>query len=298
MPRNDRAPMHILGLGSVGTVCAYLLTKSNFRVSYLARRPIPPPVVHESNGLSQQLTQLVNDSNGNTPITTLLIATKAHQTRAALNAYVERISPKTLTIFLQNGMGIIDSVRDILPSNRIVQGTTTMGAYRDGQSVRWVATGHILFAPTASTSLSNTEEEVLACLGEIVKWDTLEDRMYHKLGLNACINPVTAVFNLPNSCIAEIPSPAHQLSERLATEVKNVYAIARPQMDMSNLMETVLELAQDTGGNISSMLADVRAGRETEIDFINGYIVEMAGQAGIPVPENNRIIQKVKSLIQ
>jgi len=298
MPRDDRATMHILGLGSVGTVCAYLLTKPNFRVSYLARRPIPPPVVYESGGLSHRLTQLVDDSSGNTPVTTLLVATKAHQTRAALSAYVERISPKTLMIFLQNGMGIIDSVRDILPSSRIVQGTTTMGAYRDGQGVHWVARGQTLFAPTASTSLSNTEEEILACLGEIAKWDTLEDRMYHKLALNACINPVTAVFNLPNSCIAEIHSPAHQLSKRLATEIKGVYAIARPQMDMWNLTETVLKLAQDTGGNISSMLADVRAGRETEIDFINGYIVEMAGKAGIPVPENNHIIQKVKSLMQ
>jgi len=133
-------------------------------------------------------------------------------------------------------------------------------------------------------------------MGKIVSYDVLEDRMYRKLAGNACINPVTAIFNCRNGIVAEKGSEAHSLALRLIKEVRDVYAKVRPQMDVSRMEEQVMQLASDTGGNISSMLADVRAGRDTEIDFINGYIVKMGRRAGMDVQENENIIKKVKEM--
>ena len=65
---------------------------------------------------------------------------------------------------------------------------------------------------------------------------------------------------------------------------------------MSELIKDVMRLAADTRENTSSMLADVLAGRETEIDFINGHIVQMGNRVGIDVRENEMVVQKIKAL--
>jgi 2-dehydropantoate 2-reductase len=42
------------------------------------------------------------------------------------------------------------------------------------------------------------------------------------------------------------------------------------------------------------MLADVRANRDTEIDFINGYIIKMGHKAGVEVIENEAVVRRIK----
>ena len=44
------------------------------------------------------------------------------------------------------------------------------------------------------------------------------------------------------------------------------------------------------------MRSDILQHRKTEIDYINGYIINIAKEAGIPVPENERLLQQVKDL--
>lgn len=244
------------------------------------------------------MSDLIDDVHGSSAIEVLLVTTKAHHTRDALKPYSKRITRDTLIIFIQNGMGIVDSIRDILSSKRIVVGTTTNAVYRSHPNeAHWVHKGETILAPEASTTISPHESDIISALGQLVPYSTLERRLYRKLALNACINPVTAIFNVSNSIVADASSPAYALSSQLAKEIQQIYTLLRPDVDVSRLAEDVLQLALDTGGNTSSMLADVRAGRETEIDYINGYIVEMGHNAGIEViPENEMVVKKVREL--
>jgi 2-dehydropantoate 2-reductase len=292
--------VHILGLGSIGILSAHFIRTSFplLPICYLARPTAVPPssyTIHHPDGQTSLLSGLLNDTNDTSSIQTLLVTTKAHQTRTAIQPYLARITNSTLLIFLQNGMGVLESLGDVPPSERIIQGTTTGGVHRNADVINWVARGETVFAPVPPTSLSPTEHSLISSLGSIVPYTLLEDRMYRKLALNACINPVTAIYNLPNRCVAE-DTPSHALSKQLATEVQRVYAAARPEMDMSSLVEDVIRLARDTGKNISSMLADVRARRDTEIDFINGHIVKMGKTAGVDVTRNEDIVRRVKCI--
>src|SRR5579871_6763006 len=117
--------VHILGLGSVGVLCAHVLRTKNplLRILYLPRSTSSTPAQYtliRPDGQPTKLGYLVNDAAGTAPIEVLLVTTKAHQTKAALDPHLYRMTKDTLTIFLQNGMGIVDSVRDKLPSQRIV----------------------------------------------------------------------------------------------------------------------------------------------------------------------------------
>ena len=295
--------IHILGFGSIGILSAHLLrdTYPLLRVCYLPRpgsSPVPKTfTVRNSDGECTQFSDLINDVNGTKSIQILLVTTKAHDTRNAIEPYSRRLTGDTLMIFLQNGMGVVDNLRDILPSKRIVLGTTTHASYRIKENkVQWVSKGATYFSPTPTVFLSQGENDLLSALGQIVNYSALEERLYRKLALNACINPVTAIYNVLNGSIADIGSPAHSLSIRLAKEIQQLYRVLRPEMDMTHFEEEIVQLANDTAGNTNSMLADVRAGKETEIDFINGYVAKKARDAGINVQENEEVIRRVKEL--
>jgi 2-dehydropantoate 2-reductase len=66
-------------------------------------------------------------------------------------------------------------------------------------------------------------------------------------------------------------------------------ALTPPMLEME-----VLRVAQVTQGNISSMLSDVRRGRMTEIDFINGYLLNLGSTYDIQMPANATLLNLVK----
>lgn len=65
---------------------------------------------------------------------------------------------------------------------------------------------------------------------------------------------------------------------------------------MSKLEDDVAALAIKTKDNTNSMLADVLRGSETEIDFINGAVVELGKKYGVDMPWNEEVIKKIKEI--
>jgi len=291
--------VHILGLGSIGLLSSLLLRRTfrSLGIRFLPRPLTPAPTaytIHDAKGQAQAI-DLVNDANGTNPIECLIITTKAHQTRAALKPYITRLSATTLVTFIQNGMGVVDSVRDILPSQRIVLGTTTHAVYRSHtDQFHWVFDGDTFLAPHGTTFLAPQETEILSSIGQLIAFPLLEQLLYRKLALNACINPVTAIYKVRNAEVAREGNPPHELAMRLANEIHVIYSNLHPDIDVSRLAEDVTRLATNTASNTSSMLADIINGKTTEIDFINGYIVKMGQSAGMDVSQNEMVVQKVK----
>lgn len=121
-----------------------------------------------------------------------------------------------------------------------------------------------------------------------------------KLIVNAIINPLTSIFDCKNGQLFD-QQPRLALIELLLQEAG---AVVRKMLPMSLLgadsfsdnclMELVQRVADKTSKNTSSMLQDIRAGRQTEIDYINGYIVSRGKIFDLPCPNNARLIEMVK----
>ena len=54
-------------------------------------------------------------------------------------------------------------------------------------------------------------------------------------------------------------------------------------------------LIPDTSAHLSSMLQDVRSGRKTEIDALNGAIAELGSELGLETPTNTLLTMLVKA---
>jgi 2-dehydropantoate 2-reductase len=82
----------------------------------------------------------------------------------------------------------------------------------------------------------------------------------------------------------------------VAKEISLVAQACGQNIDERTLFNSACAVAEETTANISSMLQDVRAKKQTEIHFINGYIAQQAKLHNIKTPENDALIQQVLTL--
>jgi len=172
-------------------------------------------------------------------------------------------------------------------------------------------------------SLRSTVAAMLLLEPLDVSWKPMahiQTAMRRKLVVNAVINPLTAIMGCRNGDIFTTPS-SHRLMQRICQEASNVFmvqtkaetqtwlqtlvsegidvddvAIGRLPRALTKTMleEEVLRVAQATKGNISSMLSDVRHGRTTEIDFINGYLLKLGLTYHVEMPATATLLNLVK----
>lgn len=78
-----------------------------------------------------------------------------------------------------------------------------------------------------------------------------------------------------------------------AADVANMKGVRLPFEDVEAALE---EVARRSGDNTSSMLQDVLRGVPTEVDSINGKIVEEAEKQDFPAPINRLMVSLIKAM--
>lgn len=154
------------------------------------------------------------------------------------------------------------------------------------------------------------------------KWSPIADvhlAMRKKLVVNAVVNPLTALLGCHNGALfreagsrnvmqavceeasavfrAQLEHEAESWLDSLGSGVdKNLVPLGRmpPDLEVENLIQEVKRVADLTKGNISSMLADIKLGRPTEIPYINGYLVNMGKTCGVPTPVNATLCNMIR----
>ena len=126
-----------------------------------------------------------------------------------------------------------------------------------------------------------------------------------KLVINAMLNPLTAIFDCRNGELFE-KGTIIKLMRVLLQETAQVLQLL-PEIQNSEdphlekrfstqeLELKVLDVAEKNAKNTSSMLQDVRAGKQTEIDYINGWIVNKGRELGIDCEHNAKLVEMVKT---
>lgn len=172
-------------------------------------------------------------------------------------------------------------------------------------------------------SLQATVATLLLLESLNVSWRPVADVqtvMYQKLVVNAVINPLTALMGCRNGDIL-CTTTSQRIARKVCQEASQVFraqfaADARSWIksledsghDTKNLPlqrvphvltkmmleKEVIRVARLTGGNISSMLSDIRLGKSTEIDFINGYLLKLGQTFHVRMPATSTLLHLVK----
>ncbi|MDX1598072.1 MAG: ketopantoate reductase family protein [Marinobacter sp.] len=292
----------ILGAGSLGRLWAALLPAG--RTAFVPRRHSPeesePDTVYrfqDRHGRQYPVHVPSLDWRTQHP-DALIVTTKAGDTLSALEATLPNLKPTVPVVLFQNGMGSQQAVAERWPDRPIMAASTTEGANRPdalttvhaGQGETWIGA----LTPSASTLVTGVTNRMKVSGLVIHEEPDILRRLWGKLIINAGINPYTAILDCANGDILDTSlfrDTIRQLCLELA-EVMRLEGLPPPSPeDMQSQIEAV---ARNTAKNTSSMCSDMRRGKPTEIDYINGYIVSRARAHNLPTPVNQMLTERVK----
>ena len=230
----------------------------------------------------------------------ILVTTKAGDTLDAVAGVINQFAIDTPILLFQNGLGSQQAVAKRWPERPILAASTTEGANRPESGLLVHAgTGDTWVGPMTSPAKVTVRKAVtmLATSGMKIHPETdIVQRLWQKLIINAGINPYTAILDCPNGKILDAPLYQSTI-DQLCLELSQVMDAAVRIREMPDaLRERIEQVARNTAGNTSSMRADVQRGRQTEIDFINGYVAKLGKELGIETPVNQMLTERVQQL--
>ena len=192
---------------------------------------------------------------------------------------------------LQNGLGNKEILEQVLGPHRVAVGVTTNAVFRNSPGeINWSGKGDVSVGGYAANDFFS----ILSCM-DVELVDDLELALWSKLLLNVAINPLAAICGVKNGELLQDPLLGQAESTML--EAASVARMEEVNLPLDHELISKLHLVlKSTAENRCSMLQDVKAGRETEIEMLCGEIVRRGERCGVSTPLNTLLLAQVKSL--
>ena len=223
--------------------------------------------------------------------TLILLTTKAHDSARAIKEIKDLLKNDTVILILQNGLGNKGLVKGIVGDEvEVVRGLVKIAAefLEPGRITIW----------NGETVLEQMEagERIAALFNEsglkARVSNEMDRELWNKLVVNCVVNPLTAILQVRDNEIAvdSLRQLRHGIVEE-CVEVGKCEGIAF-QPDLKESIDK--DISKFT--NLSSMCQDVMKGRRTEIDFLNGKMVELGRKHKVTTPINEAMVCLIKFL--
>ena len=315
----------IIGAGAIGCVVGGMLTKAGRDVTLIDQWPEHVETM-KRQGLKLSGTcgdhvvrvkaihvhelQLVT-----TPFDAVFVAVKSYDTEwatALALGYLAR--PDGVVVDFQNGIND-ERVAAVAGRDRTLGCVILIGAgmYEPGHALRTdtQATGFkIGELDGRASNRARRLAEMLSDVAKAVVTPNLFGERWSKLAVNCMANPLCGLSGLGSAEIRSEPGPARiavqvgaeaiTVGRKCGYEVEPIYGIetqrfvdAAAGRDAERLLADMAAGAKKLAGGRPSMLQDVMRGRRTEIDYLNGYVVNEGRRVGVKTPFNEAVVRLV-----
>ena len=235
------------------------------------------------------------------PVDLAVMFVKSTMTRQAMADNKALLKDSTVVLTLQNGLGNVEAICEVVPANHVLAGTTAHGATMLGP-------GRMKHAGKGKTVIGELSGEITDRVKEIAEMfnqacletetsDNAIGLVWGKLLSNVGLNALTAITGLLNGQILDYPE-TEELMTLAVLEARAVADAKGVRLSYDDAVEHTRALCKATAPNRSSMLQDVSNCRKTEIDMINGAIVREGKALGIPTPINLALTNLIKTMEQ
>ena len=296
----------ILGAGAMGSLFGAYLSQSNEvhlvdiskpRTDYINANGI---AVTERDGEVRCFhPDAVCDTRGMASADLIIVFVKAMFTEQALASNRALIGKDTYILSLQNGAGHQEKLLKYADREHVVLGTTqhnssilpTGGINHGGGGHTFVG---LLNGDCAKVQF--IADAFSACGIETETSSNIGAKVWEKLFLNTAASSLTAVLQVPLGFILDDPY-ACSLMEKMAREavmVANAETGAGFQADC--VIANIKGVLQNSKGGYTSIYADLRDGRRSEVDTISGAVVAAAHRCGIQVPFHEAVVTTIHAM--
>ncbi|HXG75832.1 MAG TPA: 2-dehydropantoate 2-reductase [Gaiellaceae bacterium] len=295
--------MCVIGAGVIGSLFAAHLAQV-CEVSVLTRRREHADALNREglrvSGRSELHARVLasNDPDALPSPDLVIVATKAGGLRAAVAALAGRF-PEATVMTVLNGLGAEEVVREHGDWPLVSAVTFMSGTKHSDTHVEYILDTETWLGPYEDAPFAIVQEvaDLLASSGlRVEALPDLRPAQWSKLIFNAAVNPVAALTRLPHDphfAAEDEPTDLGHLVHGLIDEGKAVAAAAGIELHDDPWEMNVLA-TQRGAAHTPSMLEDVEARRETEIDLITGALLREAERHGVPVPLHGAVHALVK----
>ncbi|QZY00709.1 ketopantoate reductase family protein [Halobaculum rubrum] len=297
----------VFGAGALGSLVGGLLAREH-HVTLVARDPHARRVAGQGLRVVGELDSHTRPRATTDPTPAdltcdlALVTVKAYDAEAAGSALAG--GDPEVVCSLSNGLSE-ETLAEAL-GDRVLAGSATYGAELVGPGeVRCTGIGRIHVGEFADDRLdgdggdaASPRAERVAAAFRGADLDCTADpgmprRRWEKLAVNAGINAVTALARVSNGALAD--GPGRSVAHRAARETARVARSGGVDLADDEAVAAVDTVVAETGANRSSMYRDVESGSRTEVDAINGAVVDHGAAAGIDTPTNRTMADLLRA---
>ncbi|MCI6027010.1 MAG: ketopantoate reductase family protein [Oscillospiraceae bacterium] len=230
----------------------------------------------------------------------VMISCKGYQTVRTVANALPLIGPDTRVLTLQNGMGNAEIIAERVPVEHVFFGAASVAA--DSHELGHVVdtTNHNRIPLIGIAPLSRREdpfcdvlEKLFVSLGYTTSASVASEQfVWKKLCLNSCGNALAGISQLSNHIFSN-DQDAFILLNQICAECCAVAQAKGISLDY-NETRAYVHATYYRQQHYVSMCQDIHNKRKTEIDTINGTIVRLGRQLGIPTPVNETMVHLVR----
>jgi len=296
----------VVGAGAMGCLFAAFLSKSKEEVWLLDKNKDNAAKLNEAGisleGVSETWKAKVKTTTNTEDIgkvDLILLFVKSFHTKQAVEQIKPLLGANTKVLTLQNGLGNIEIISEIIGEQRVIGGVTNEGATLINKGlIRHAGRGETVIGTANGKTPGQMRaiREVFNKVGFETKMTRdIKSLIWSKLIINVGINALSAITRLPNGKLTEFEGTKRILRDAV-TEATRIAKRKRIKLIFDDPLAEVEAVCEGTSSNLSSMLQDVLRKKRTEIDSINGVIVRLGQELGISVPTNKLLVDLIKTI--
>lgn len=296
----------MVGAGSVGGFFGARLAKNNPDVSFLLRPKTLAAI--EQNGLTIRSAEgtftvtprIAADARELPRPDLIVLGVKAYDLDEVLNQIEPVLTERTVILTLQNGIDTEDRLLARIQRDCVVggvayiyskiaepgvidhykKGAVAIGEFMGYESPRLLAIRDLFASADIPCHLSKDIRRS--------KWE--------KMCWNCVFNPITVLIDDHVAKALDHPEMTSVIRQ-IVGEVAAVSAAMKVPLPL-DMSERVVKATQEIRDIHTSMYDDWKAGRRTEIDYLNGFIVRKGRELGIPTPVNEALTAMIKTVTE
>jgi 2-dehydropantoate 2-reductase len=296
----------VVGPGAIGCLFAAFLAKSKEEVWLLDKNKERAAKINSAGisleGASGSWQIKVKTASSPQEIgkaDLVLICVKSFHTKLTIEQIKPLLDQETKILTLQNGIGNIEIISELVGEESVIAGVTNEGATLiDIGKIRHAGRGETIIGTIEGKTPVQMRaiREVFNKVGFECKMSRdIKSLLWSKLIINVGINALSAITRLPNGKLIEYEGTRRILRDAV-TEGARIAKRKRIKLIFDDPLAKVEAVCEGTQDNLSSMLQDILRKKRTEVDFINGVIVRLGQELGIDVPTNKFLLDLVKTI--
>jgi 2-dehydropantoate 2-reductase len=290
----------VLGAGAVGCFYGGMLARAGHRITLIGRPAHTQAIA--ANGLRMQTLSFdeqvplaaSTDASAVAGASLVLFAVKSTDTEAAGAQMRAHLKPGALVMCLQNGVDNAERLRAVLPGVNVAAAVVYVATEMAGPGhLRHHGRGELVEPLPSDPSRSAAIAQAFTAAGvPTTLSDNVRGALWAKLILNCAYNALSALGRLPYGELVQRPGVLAVIRDVVA-ECRAV--AAADSVNLPDDVDAIVRRIPETmPTQHSSTAQDLMRGRPSEIDFLNGHVVQRGEALGVPTPANRVLWTLVK----